>query len=94
MLPRITYQEASSEALLPVKCIEDVCRQYNIAPGAAALQFSMCDPRITATLVGVSSPERVQQTLGRAAAEIPEAAWQALMALDYSMVDPEADRVL
>ncbi len=90
---KITYQDADDAALAPVRAIEAQCNEHGIAPGAAALQFSMRDPRITATLVGVSKPERVAETLAWQGAEISEAAWQALMALPYSSEDPEANRV-
>ncbi len=60
---------------------------------ATALQFSLQDPRIASTVVGVSKPERVAQTLGWAGQNIPLAAWTELMALPYAAEDPEADRV-
>ena len=40
-------------------------------PGAAALQFSIRDPRVTSTICGVTRPERVQQTLDWANFPIP-----------------------
>jgi D-threo-aldose 1-dehydrogenase len=91
-MPRVTYQEASEAALEPVRRIEAVCARHGIAPGAAALQFSMHDPRITSTIVGVSRPERVAETLAWASAEIPESAWDEIAALGYSSEDPEANR--
>ncbi len=92
-MPRITYQEADSEALEPVRRVEAVCIEHGIAPGAAALRFSLEDPRITSTIVGVSKPERVQQTLDWASAPIPQAAQHDLAQLPYSSDDPEADRL-
>ncbi|GGL61065.1 aldo/keto reductase [Wenxinia marina] len=92
-MKRVTYQEASEEALKPVRRIEEICARHGIDPGAAALQFSMRDPRIASTVIGVSRPERVTQTLDWAAAEIPQAAWDELLALPASDRDPEADRV-
>ncbi|MFZ7092926.1 aldo/keto reductase [Primorskyibacter sp. 2E233] len=93
VMPRVTYQKADDAALAPVRAIEAICAEHGIAPGAVALQFSMRDPRMTSTVVGVSKPERVQQTLDWATAEIPQAAWDALAALEYSSEDPEANRV-
>lgn len=92
VMPRLTYQEASDEALAGIRRIEAICAEYGIAPGAAALQFSMRDPRVTSTIVGVSKPERVQQVLDWASAPIPQAAWDALAALPHDMTDPEAMR--
>ncbi len=90
--PRYVYQEASEAALEPVRAVEAVCAEHGVALGAAALQFSIRDPRITSTICGVSKPERVQQTLDWATAAIPDAAWEALRALPASAEDPEATR--
>jgi D-threo-aldose 1-dehydrogenase len=90
--PRYVYQKASDATLDPIRRIEDVCRKHRIPPGAAALQFSMRDRRITSTICGVSKPARVQQTLEWAAFPIPDAAWQELLALPVATDDPEATR--
>ena len=92
-MPRVTYQEADDAALEPVRRIEAVCARHDLAPGAAALAFSMRDPRITSTIVGVSKPERVAETLAWATAAIPEAAMAELAALPAATDDPEAARV-
>jgi D-threo-aldose 1-dehydrogenase len=90
---KITYQDVTPEKLAPVQRVEAVCAEHELAPGAAALQFSMNDPRIASTIIGVSKPERVAQTLAWAKAQIPEQAWNSLQALRYSDIDPEAERV-
>lgn len=92
-MPKVTYQPADEEALAPVRAVEDLCKRHNIAPGALALQFSMRDERIASTIVGVSKPERVTETLEWASADIPQAAWDELESLAYSNEDPEANRV-
>ncbi len=89
---RYVYQKASDAMLDPARRIEAICARHNIPPGAAALQFSMRDKRITSTICGVSKPERVRQTLEWAAWEIPEAAWEELLALPFATDDPEATR--
>ena len=91
-MPRVTYQEAGDEALEPVRRIEAACACHGVAPGAVALQFSMRDPRVTSTIVGVSKPERVQQTLDWASAAIPDALWDELADLPFETADPEANR--
>jgi D-threo-aldose 1-dehydrogenase len=60
--------------------------------GAVALQFSMRDPRITSTIVGVTKPERVAETLEWAGTDIPNELWQELEAIPTSTEDPEANR--
>lgn len=92
-MPRVTYQAADEAALAPVRTIEEICARHGVPTGAAALQFSLRDPRITATVVGVSSPDRVQQTLDWAAAKLPVELWDELDALPFSAEDPEANRV-
>jgi D-threo-aldose 1-dehydrogenase len=90
--PRYVYQEASDAVLDPIRRIEAVCARHGVPPGAAALQFSIRDPRIASTICGVTRPERVQETLEWANYPIPEAAWAELMALPYATDDPEATR--
>ena len=91
-MPRITYQEADAQSLQPVRRIEAICARHSIPPGAVALHFSLRDPRITSTIIGVSKPERVAETLNWAATEIPTALWQEIEALPASSDDPEANR--
>jgi D-threo-aldose 1-dehydrogenase len=87
---KYAYREASEKTLGPVRQIEAICARHGIPPGAAAVQFSMRDPRITATVCGVSRPERVQQTVGWANWPIPEAVWDELTAVPYSTRNPQA----
>ena len=90
--PRYVYQEASAAALDPIRRIEAICARHGVPPGAAALQFSMRDPRIASTICGVTKPERVKQTLDWARFPIPEAVWEELKAAPFSTDDPEATR--
>jgi D-threo-aldose 1-dehydrogenase len=90
--PKYVYQEASSGILDPIRRIEEICARNQIPPGAAALQFSIRDERVTSTICGVSKPERVRQTLEWAAWPIPAHVWDELMALPFSTDDPEATR--
>ncbi|KAB0678519.1 aldo/keto reductase [Aureimonas leprariae] len=89
----IAYHEASEAQLEVVRRIEAICERHGIAMGAAALQFSMRDSRVTSTICGVTKPERVAETNAWAEAEIPAEAWDELMALPFSKEDPEASRV-
>jgi D-threo-aldose 1-dehydrogenase len=90
--PRYVYQEAGTETLDPVRRVEAVCARHGVPPGAAALQFSMRDPRVASTVCGVSRPERVRQTLEWAEWPIPDSLWEDLAALPFAMDDPEATR--
>ncbi len=54
------------------------CRRHGVPLAAAALQFSLRSPVIHSTVVGVSSPERIEQTLELAAVPIPDELWSEL----------------
>jgi len=89
---RHAYQDLRPDIRAQAEAIEKICARHGLQTGAAALQFSMRDPRIASTIVGVSKPERITQLLDWANAPIPEAAWKELMALPFTSTDPEATR--
>ena len=92
VMPRIAYTVADEAQLEPVRRIEAACARHGVEVGAAALQFSMRDPRITSTIVGVTKPERVAETLEWAATEIPAELWREIETFAFSTEDPEANR--
>jgi D-threo-aldose 1-dehydrogenase len=89
---RYVYQDATDEMLAPVRQVEEICARHGIPTGAAALQFSMRDSRVTSTICGVSKRERVEQTLEWARWPIPDMVWQELKAVSRSADDPEKTR--
>jgi D-threo-aldose 1-dehydrogenase len=91
--PLFAYMPADDSIVSRAKAIEAMCSQHAVPVGAAALQFSMRSPLIASTICGVSTPERVQQTIDWANWSIPDALWKDLMALPFDMDDPEAKRV-
>jgi D-threo-aldose 1-dehydrogenase len=74
--PRYMYGQASEEYLQRAADMETLCQRYGVPLSAVALQFSLRDPRITATIVGMSRPGRVAETLALAQTPLPEALWQ------------------
>ena len=90
--PRYAYQDAPAEMLDRVRQIAAICDRHNVPLPAAALQFSTRDPRITATIVGMSRPERIQQTIDYLTHPIPEALWDELASVPFTMDDPEENR--
>ena len=60
------------------EAMEASCRRYDVPLAAAALQFSMRSEIISSTVVGVSSPQRIDQTLELAAVAIPDELWSEL----------------
>ena len=57
--------------------MEAACRRHEVPLAAAALQFSMRSEMISSTVVGVSSPQRIDQTLELAAVAIPDELWSS-----------------
>ena len=75
------YRRAARELVDMAKEIEATCSRYGVPLAAAALQFSMRDPRVTSTVVGVTRPERVDQAIEMTAYEVPQALWEEVSAL-------------
>lgn len=89
---RYAYQEADTTTLGRAQYMEQICASYKVPLAAAALQFSLRDPRITSTIIGITRPERVAQTVELAQHPIPGDLWPLLDAAGYDTVDPEANR--
>ncbi len=89
---RYAYQEAPQSIIDRVRAMAEICREHDVPLIAAALQFSMRDPRVTTTVVGMTKPERVAQTVELANIAIPEELWARLDAVGYDREDPEANR--
>jgi D-threo-aldose 1-dehydrogenase len=90
--PRYAYQEANPTVRERVHQLHDICAAHHVPLAAAALQFSTRDARITATIVGMSRAERIQQTVDLLRHPIPEAVWTELLAIPAEMDDPEIGR--
>lgn len=90
--PRYAYQGADAQMVERVRRMEALCQKYDIPLAAAALQFSLTDPRITSTIVGMSRAERIAQTIELAHTPIPKEFWPKLDAIGYATEDPEANR--
>ncbi len=91
--PLFAYMPADDDIKSRANAIEALCFKHGVPMGAAALQFSMRAPLVASTICGVSSPERVQQTVDWANFEIPDALWRDLEKIAFDMDDPEAKRV-
>jgi len=75
------YRPASWATLERVRKMKRACDAQEVPLAAAALQFSLRDTRVTSTIVGMSSPERVEQTLRLAEWPIQEGLWAELLEL-------------
>ena len=91
--PRYAYQDAPGELLDRARRLEAICARHDVPLAAAALQFSLRDPRIASTIIGITRPERIGQTLALAGHPVPEALWPELAAeVPPTREDPEAGR--
>ena len=86
---RFAYQEAPDAIGERTMRMDAICARHGVPLGAAALQFSMRDPRITSTVCGVTRPERVAQTIAWATLPIPDALWEELAACGFDTDDPQ-----
>ena len=73
--PKYAYRDAPPEYVERVRQIDRLCRQYEVPLAAAALQFSLRDPRITSPVIGMTRPERLAQTVELAQHPIPDELW-------------------
>jgi D-threo-aldose 1-dehydrogenase len=85
--PRYAYSPASPELLERTRRVEACCKRYDVPLAAAALQFSLRDPRLASTIVGLGAPAEVQGTLALAAQPIPEGLWADLAAIPHDSTD-------
>ncbi|MDI3195527.1 aldo/keto reductase [Pseudarthrobacter sp. AL07] len=76
--PNYCYAPASEATKERVRQMQQILAPHDIPLAAAALQFSLREPRIASTIVGMSAPERIAQTVRFAEWEIPESVWAQL----------------
>lgn len=82
--PKYGYGERHDSVAAAAMAMQDACGRYGIPLAAAALQFSLRSPLVDSTIVGLSTPDRVEQTLEYAAIEIPDDLWEELEPLTPS----------
>src|SRR5579859_5480682 len=82
--PRYMYSQASPELLRRTGQMEEACKHHGLPLAAAALQFSLRDVRITSTIVGMTRPERLAETLKLARQPIPGELWAELDSIHRS----------
>lgn len=87
-VPRYAYRDAPVDLIDRARHIEALCASYDVPLAAAALQFSLRDPRIASTIVGMSRPERVTETIALITRAIPDALWIELDSLQRDKTEP------
>lgn len=69
------YRPASDATVNAAVALEALCNQWGTDLATAALQFSLRDPRIHMSVVGISKPQRIEPLLASANTELPEEFW-------------------
>ena len=72
------YRAASPEILARIEVLDAACARHDIPLAAAAIQFPMRDPRITATLAGCVTPAEVDRLIENARRPIPDELWEEI----------------
>ncbi|GAA4194706.1 aldo/keto reductase [Gryllotalpicola kribbensis] len=72
------YGERDGRVADAARAMQAACRRHGVPLAAAALQFSLRAPFVDATVVGVSSPARVAETVAYATLDIPDGLWPEL----------------
>jgi D-threo-aldose 1-dehydrogenase len=76
--PRYAYEPAGAAIREAVHEMLAACAAHDVPLAAAALQFSVRDPRVASTVVGVSAPARVDETARLLSHHVPDELWAEL----------------
>ena len=79
--PKYAYRPASADVTSAVRAMQRACAARGVSLAAAALQFSLREPRVTATVVGVSEPARIGQITALMSEPVPDDLWAELDSL-------------
>ena len=72
------YTDAPAEVIDRAKQLQAVCERHNVPLMAAAIQFPVAEPGISAVLSGVRTPAEIEQNIEMFEFDIPADLWQDL----------------
>jgi D-threo-aldose 1-dehydrogenase len=72
------YRPASPDVMDRARRIGAVCARHGLPIGAAALQFTLRHPAVTAAVVGARSPAEITADAGYLASDVPDALFDEL----------------
>jgi D-threo-aldose 1-dehydrogenase len=72
------YVTASPEVIARARAMRAACERHGISLAAAAIQFGLAHPAVTAVLVGARSADEVRADVADAAVHIPDELWGEL----------------
>jgi D-threo-aldose 1-dehydrogenase len=79
--PKYAYRPAKEEVTHAARAMHRACAAHGVSLSAAALQFSLLDPRVASTVVGITNPSRIAETVALARHPIPQSLWDELETL-------------
>ena len=85
---RYQYAEAPPEIMDKTRKIEVVCARHKITLKSAALQFPLAHPAVKSLVVGMVTPQEIDENLAALEAPIPPEFWEEIRAL--GLIDPAA----
>jgi D-threo-aldose 1-dehydrogenase len=85
---RYGYQPPTPEILAKTRRIQEICGQYDVPLGAAALQFPFGHPAVSSVIPGPNAPAQVRGNLGWVRHEIPADLWGDLK--EHGLIRPDA----
>ena len=85
---RHNYAEAPPEIMDKTRKIEVVCSRHKITLKSAALQFPLAHPAVKSLVVGMVTPQEIDENLEALSAPIPPDFWGEIRAL--GLIDPAA----
>ena len=72
------YGPASDETLARAAAIDAVCQRHGVALRAAAVNFPLANPEVTAVVVGMAAPAEVDENLAALRTPVPDELWREL----------------
>jgi D-threo-aldose 1-dehydrogenase len=72
------YAPAARSTLDRARQIERLCRRHGVTLRTAALSFVLAHPNVTVVIVGMATPDEVDDNLRAASAEVPDELWTEL----------------
>jgi D-threo-aldose 1-dehydrogenase len=76
--PKYAYGERDDRIAAAARAMQAACDEARVPLAAAALQFSTRAGFVDSTVVGVSAPERVAETIALAEIAVPDGLWDEL----------------
>jgi D-threo-aldose 1-dehydrogenase len=72
------YAPVAGPILDRARQIERICRRHDVSLRTAALQFVLAHPDVTVVIVGMATPDEVDDNLTAVTAEVPDELWTEL----------------